>query len=195
MHADKSLLRIKYIKKRKKLYSEKIIFTFSKIFFLIKKNFPTKKISIAGYYPSNFEVDILNFLHMASKKKFKIGLPVVQNNFKMIFKNWVLNEPLYVNKFGILEPKKKNIILKPDVILVPLATFDKNLNRVGYGKGYYDRALKKLSANKKILTIGIAFSFQESPFIPVNQFDYKLDCVLTDKNLIYNKKNENFIFG
>ncbi len=102
---------------------------------------------------------------------------------------------MYINKYGILEPKKQNITFKPDIILVPLVAFDRSLNRIGYGKGYYDRALKRLSANKKILTVGIAFSFQEVSIIPINQYDYNLDCVLTDRNLIYKKSNENFIFG
>jgi len=168
---------------------------FNKIFFLIKKNFPQKKPLIAGYYPSNFEVNILDFLCQANKKNFKVGLPVIKKDYKMVFKYWIPNEPLYVNKYGILEPKKSNITFKPDIILVPLVAFDRNLNRIGYGKGYYDRALKQLSANKKILTIGIAFSFQEASIIPTNQYDYNLDCILTDRNLIYKKTNENFIFG
>ena len=54
MYVNKSSLRIKYIKKRKKLYSKEINFSFNKIFFLIKKNFFRKKVSIAGYYPANF---------------------------------------------------------------------------------------------------------------------------------------------
>ena len=195
MQADKSLLRLKFIKKRRKLYSKKIFFSFNKIFFLIKKNFLQKKPSIAGYFTSNFEVNVLDFLYQANKKNFKVGLPVIKKDYKMTFKYWVPNEPLYVNKYGILEPKKQNITFKPDIILVPLAAFDKNLNRIGYGKGYYDRALKQLSANKKILTIGIAFSFQEASIIPTNQYDYNLDCILTNRNLIYKKSNENFIFG
>jgi len=195
MQVDKSLLRLKFIKKRKKLYSKKIFFSFNKIFFLIKKNFPQKKPLIAGYYPSNFEVNILDFLCQANKKNFKIGLPVIKKDHKMVFKYWIPNEPLYVNKYGILEPKKQNITFKPDIILVPLVAFDKKLNRIGYGKGYYDRVLKQLSVNKKMLTIGIAFSFQEVSNIPTNQYDYNLDCILTNRNLIYKKVNENFIFG
>ena len=194
MQINKSLLRLKFIKKRKKLYSKNFLFSFNKIFFLIKKNFSTKKLSIAGYYPSDFEVNILDFLSQANKKNFKIALPVIKKNYKMLFKYWLPNEPLYVNNYGILEPKKQNITLKPDVILVPLVAFDRNLNRIGYGKGYYDRALQQLSVKKKILTIGIAFSFQECPFIPKNRHDYNLDCILTNRNLIYNKTNENFIF-
>ena len=106
MQVDKSLLRIKFIKKRRKLYSKKIFFSFDKIFFLIKKNFPKKKLSIAGYYPSNFEVNIIDFLYKANKKNFKVGLPVIKKNYKMVFKYWIPGEPLYVNKYGILEPKK-----------------------------------------------------------------------------------------
>jgi len=194
MQINKSLLRLKFIKKRKKLYSKNFLFSFDKIFFLIKKNFSTKKLSIAGYYPSDFEVNILDFLSQANRKNFKIALPVIKKNYKMLFKYWLPNEPLYVNNYGILEPKKQNITLKPDVILVPLVAFDRNLNRIGYGKGYYDRALQQLSVKKKILTIGIAFSFQECSFIPKNRHDYNLDCILTNRNLIYNKTNENFIF-
>ena len=194
MHANKSVLRSKFIKKRKKLYSKHPHFSFDKIFSLIKKNFSKKKISIAGYFPSDFEVNILDFLYQANKKNFKVCLPAIKEKFKMSFKFWNPKEPLYVNKYGILEPKKENFSIKPDVILVPLVAFDKNLNRIGYGKGYYDRVLNILSSNKKILTIGIAFSFQECSFVPTNQYDFKLDCILTEKKLIYNKNNENFIF-
>ena len=195
MQVDKLSLRLKFIKKRRTLYSTKNFFLFDKVFFLIKKNFPKKKLSIAGYYPSNFEVNILDFLFQANKKNFKVGLPVIKKDYKIDFKYWIPNEPLYVNKYGILEPKKQNITFKPDIILVPLVAFDRSLNRIGYGKGYYDRALKQLSSNKKILTIGMAFSFQEASIIPTNQYDYNLDCILTDRNLIYKKTNENFIFG
>jgi 5-formyltetrahydrofolate cyclo-ligase len=195
MQVNKSSLRLKFIKKRRKLYSTNFFFSFDKIFFLIKKNFSKKKPSIAGYYPSNFEVNILDLLSQACKKNFKVGFPVIKKDYKIDFKCWIPNEPLYVNKYGILEPKKQNITFKPDIILVPLVTFVRNLNRIGYGKGYYDRALKQLSSSKKILTIGIAFSFQEATIIPTNQYDHNLDCVLTDRNLIYKKTNENFIFG
>ena len=78
---------------------------------LIKKHFHNKKIIIAAYYPSNYEVNILNFLVKASKKKFKIALPVVKSSTLMSFKLWPIKDPLYVSKFGILEPKniKKEI--------------------------------------------------------------------------------------
>ena len=103
----------------------------------------------------------------------------------MSFKSWIFKDPLYVNKFGILEPEdnKKKII--PDLVLVPLVAFDRKLNRIGYGKGYYDRSLKKISKNKKkIISLGIAYSFQKCRDIPVNKHDFKLDYIFTDRGII-----------
>jgi len=194
MYVSKSNLRLKFISKRKNFYLKNSRFPFDKIFKLIKRNYSQKKISIAGYYPSDYEVNALDFLIELNKKKNKVCLPVIKKNYKMDFKYWNLEEPLYINKYGMLEPSRKNKTLSPDIILVPLVSYDKNLNRIGYGKGYYDRALKQLSGKKKILTIGLAFSFQECSFVPTNRYDYKLDCILTDKKLHYNKSNENFIF-
>ena len=91
---------------------------------------------------------------------------------------------LYVNKFGILEPFKSRPII-PGVILVPLLAFDKNKHRLGYGKGFYDKFLNKHSKkNKKITTIGVAFSFQKHHKLPIYNKDYKLDYILTEKGII-----------
>ena len=73
---------------------------------------------------------------------------------------------------------------KPDLIIVPLAAFDHHHNRLGYGKGYYDRFLGKYrKKNKNIITIGLAFSFQKYKKIPVSKFDIKLDYILTEKGI------------
>ena len=149
MRYDKSYLRKKYILLRKKEYLKERKFNFNLIFKLIEKNFYKKKIIIAGYYPSNYEVDILNFLKEASKKKFRIVLPVINSANTMSFRSWIFEEPLYVNKFGILEPKIYGKAIIPDIIMVPLVAFDNQLNRIGYGKGYYDRSLQKIRKNKK----------------------------------------------
>ena len=72
----------------------------------------------------------------------------------------------------------------PDVILLPLLVFDKNKNRLGYGKGFYDKYLFKYSKIKKILSVGVAFSFQKYHKLPVNKRDYKLDYIITEKGVI-----------
>jgi len=87
--------------------------------------------------------------------------------------------------FGIPEPKKskKNVI--PDLVVVPLVAFDKHLNRIGYGKGYYDRSLKRIRKIKKnAVFLGIAYSFQKCKKIPVNNHDFKLDYIFTEKGII-----------
>jgi len=185
MKYDKTYLRNKSLLKRKKKYSKTKKFNFNLIFGLIRKHFHKKKIIIAGYYPSNYEVNILKFLEEASKKKFKITLPVIKSSNKMSFKSWVFKEPLYVNQFGILEPKNSKKQVIPDLIMVPLVAFDNRLNRIGYGKGYYDRSLRKISKIKKnAISLGIAYSFQRCKEIPVNNHDFKLDYIFTEKGII-----------
>ncbi len=103
MKYDKSYLRNKYLLKRKKKYLSTKKFDFSLIFNLIKKHFYKRKITIAAYYPSYYEVNILNFLKEASKKKFRIALPVIGSSNSMSFKSWIYKEPLYISKFGTLD--------------------------------------------------------------------------------------------
>ena len=71
--------------------------------------------------------------------------------------------------------------IRDSILLVPLLAFDKYLNRIGYGGGYYDRYIKKIKTKKKILTIGLAYSFQKVKEIPVNKYDKKLDYIITEK--------------
>ena len=104
---------------------------------------------------------------------------------KMSFQPWVPKEPLYVNKFGIPEPKNSKKKIIPDLIMVPLVAFDNRLNRIGYGKGYYDRSLRKISKKKKnAISLGIAYSFQRCRKIPINNHDFKLDYIFTEKGII-----------
>ena len=88
MKYDKNYLRKSFIKKRNKNYIKAKSFNFDLIFSLIRKKFKKNKIVIAGYYPSNYEVDVLKFLKKAEEKNFKIALPVIKPTNKMDFKNW-----------------------------------------------------------------------------------------------------------
>ena len=143
----KSKLRKKILKVREKINKKNIQINFNEIIKILKKEKINKKI-IGGYYPVNFEIDDLLLLKKFEKSKFNISLPVIKKNFQMDFYKWSFSEILKVNKYGIPEPETKNIVY-PDILLVPLVAFDKNLNRLGYGGGYYDRLIKKLSKKKK----------------------------------------------
>jgi len=181
MKYDKSFLRNKSLLIRKKKYSTVKQFNYNLIFELIRKHFHGKKITIGGYYPSNYEVNIIKFLEEASKKKFKITLPVIKSSNKMSFKSWVFKEPLYVNKFGILEPKNSKKKIIPDLIMVPLVAFDNRLNRIGYGKGYYDRFLDQSLAFR----LALAFDFQLLETVPTEMHDVPMDGILTENGFYF----------
>jgi len=178
----KNKLRKKILKIREKNNKNNIQIDFNQIIKILKKEKITKKI-IGGYYPVNFEVDDLELLKKFEKNKFDISLPVIKKKFQINFYKWSFFDPLKINKYGIPEPETKNIVY-PDVILVPLVAFDKNLNRLGYGGGYYDRLIKNLSKKKKIIKIGLAFSVQEIDKVPIGMHDQKLDYIVTNKNII-----------
>jgi len=143
----KSKLRKKILKVREKINKKNVQIDFNQIIKILKKEKINKKI-VGGYYPVNFEIDDLVLLKKFEKNKFDISLPVIKKNFQMDFYKWSFSNLLKVNKYGIPEPEKKNIVY-PDILLIPLLAFDKNLNRLGYGGGYYDRLIKKLSKKKK----------------------------------------------
>jgi len=145
----KSKLRKKILKVRQKFNTKNIQINFNQIIKILKREKITNKI-IGGYYPVNFEIDDLALLREFKKNKFNISLPIIKKNFQMDFYSWSFSEPLKINKYGIPEPESKNIVY-PDVLLIPLLAFDKNLNRLGYGGGYYDRLIERLSKKKKIL--------------------------------------------
>ena len=178
----KSKLRKKILKAREKFNIKNIQINFNQIIKILKKEKTSKKI-IGGYYPVNFEIDDLVLLRRFKKNKFNISLPVIKKNFQMDFYSWSFSEPLKINKYGIPEPETKNIVY-PDILLIPLVAFDKNLNRLGYGGGYYDRLIKKLSKKKNIIKIGLAFSIQEIDKVPINMYDQKLDYIVTNKHII-----------
>ena len=178
----KSKLRDKILKIRKRVNKKNIKIDFTQLIQILKKEKINKKI-IGGYYPINFEIDDLVLLRKFEKNKFKISLPVIKKNFQMDFYKWTFSSPLKVNKYGIPEPEIKSIVY-PDILLIPLVAFDKNLNRLGYGGGYYDRLIERLSKKKKIIKIGLAFSIQKVDKVPINVYDKKLDYVVTNKYIV-----------
>ena len=181
---QKIRLRKKYSKLRKKKYYEIDRRFFLPLLKIIKLRFKKRKIKIALYYPSSFELNVLKFLEFSNILKKDILLPVINKKNLMSFYSWKKNDLLFINEFGIPEPAEAESKV-PDVILVPVLAFDKNKYRLGYGKGFYDRYLNKyLKQFKNILTVGVAFSFQRYHKLPVTKKDIKLDLVLTEKELI-----------
>ena len=101
----------------------------------------------------------------------------------MSFYEWTKNSSLKINNFGIPEPIKKKKII-PSTLIIPIVAFDINLNRLGYGGGFYDRFINKFEKTKKILKIGLALSCQKINKVPTNKFDKKMNYIFTE-NKVY----------
>ena len=179
---NKSKIRNKIIKIRKKKFDKDFKIDLVKFISFLKIDKLNFK-SIGGYYPSNYEIDDLSILDLLEKKNFKISLPIIKKDNQMNFYSWSRNDPLKINKFGIPEPVSSKIFY-PDILLVPLVAYDSSLNRLGYGGGYYDRYIEKIEKIKKVTKIGLAFSFQKISSVPTNQFDKKLDFIITEKEIL-----------
>ena len=179
---NKSKIRSNILKFRKKNFNKNLKINLDKFISFLKTNIQNAK-KIGGYYPSNYEIDDLQILDVLDKKNFKISLPIVKKNNQMNFYSWSKKDPLKVNKFGIPEPVSSKI-LYPDILLVPLVGYDKNLNRLGYGGGFYDRYIEKIDKIKKVTKIGLAFSYQKIKSVPIDQHDKKLDFIITEKEII-----------
>ncbi len=179
---NKSQTRNKIIKIRKRKFNKDLKIDLSKFISFLKIDKLNFK-SIGGYYPSNYEIDDLDILDLLEKKNFKVSLPIIKKDNQMNFYGWSRNDPLKINKFGIPEPLSSKVFY-PDILLVPLVAYDSTLNRLGYGGGYYDRYMEKIEKIKKVIKIGLAFSFQKISSIPTNQYDKKLDFIVTEKEIL-----------
>ena len=175
---NKSDIRKKILKIRKiNIYKNQKI-NFKSLLKIIRKSKITGKV-IGGYYPYNYEIDAIEILKKLEKFNYHLSLPKIRKNYQMDFFQWSTKDPLEINKFGIPEPVS-DVIKLPNILLIPLVAFDKNRNRIGYGGGFYDRYIKKLKKKKKILTIGLAYSFQKVKKIPITKNDIQLDFILTN---------------
>ena len=135
---------------------------------------------ILAYYSFPGEVFTHDFIEKHSEDK-TIILPVVQNDILVLREfNGVQN--LKKSKFGILEPVGKDFtdFSKIDLAIIPGMSFDRDLNRLGRGKAYYDNLLPKLSA----YLIGVCFSFQLKEKVPVESHDIPMNCVISQDQIV-----------
>jgi len=177
----KSQIRKIVLKKRLNFNIKGKKINFHNLLVLLNQVSKNKKIGI--YYSIGSEVSTLELIESLRKKKYKISLPVLENNSRMSFYEWNKRTPLKINKFGIPEPKKIKKFT-PTILIIPIVAFDANLNRLGYGGGFYDRFINKFEKTKKILKIGLALSCQKINKVPTNKFDKKMNYIMTE-NKIY----------
>ena len=168
-----SKIRSKFVRKKIKVNSEAIIK-------LIEQKSSNRKVGL--YYPFGDELSTLELIDLLTKKNFIISLPIINNKFKMSFCSWSPNEPLKINRYGILEPFKGKKIT-PSTLIIPMLAFDSNLNRLGYGGGFYDRFIQKIEKQNNCVKIGLALSCQKINKVPVDKYDKKMDFIITEKRI------------
>jgi 5-formyltetrahydrofolate cyclo-ligase len=99
------------------------------------------------------------------------------------FRAWTFRDPLVSGVWGIKEPAPEAPEVSPDILIVPLAAFDRAGYRIGYGAGYFDITLAALRVRKTIIAVGIAFAAQEVDAVPIEAHDQRLDYVLTEAGI------------
>ena len=136
---------------------------------------------VAGYSPIRSELDPTPLMRALAAKGARLALPVItQRGQSLRFRIWHEGDRLLPGSLGILEPSPAAAEVVPDIVLVPLAAFDRNGHRIGYGAGHYDRTLANLHKSKGFAAIGLAFAAQEVATVPALQHDVALDYVLTE---------------
>lgn len=121
--------------------------------------------------------------HMLSEKK-RVVIPYTDSINTVLIPSEITKESdLKQNSFGYFEPKSilPVNIEEIDLVIVPGVVFDKNLNRIGFGKGYYDKILNRLKPSAK--KIALAHDFQVLEDIPAEEHDVKMDMIITEKNI------------
>lgn len=147
---------------------------------------PDRPIHIAAFWALAQEPELQPLLQQwADDSQLRLSLPcMVAENAPLVFKPWQPSTPMKSALFGVQEPDTLEIAPHPDIILVPTLGFSRQGDRLGYGKGYYDRTLAQLQAQSHpFISIGIAWAVGDlsSYSYHPQAHDVPLDAVLTDK--------------
>ncbi|MRX51569.1 5-formyltetrahydrofolate cyclo-ligase [Paracoccus sp. S-4012] len=141
----------------------------------------TPEAVVAAYAAMGDEFDPLPGLR---HHRGPIVLPVVvRPRQPLVFREWREGEAMDAGVFGTRHPPESAPVLRPQLVLCPLAGFDATGNRLGYGGGFYDRTLAALRAGGPVTAVGLAFNVQEVGVIPVEPTDERLDAIITEDGL------------
>lgn len=137
---------------------------------------------IGGYWPLPGELDIRPLLQACHDQGHALSLPCTPRKGKpLTFRAWTPTDTLKAGPYGTREPFPEQPELRPTLVLVPLLAFTQHGERLGYGGGFYDRTLASLKEHAEVFACGIAYAAQEAVTLPVDEYDYPLDGILTDQ--------------
>ena len=133
---------------------------------------------VAGYIPMDREIDVVPLMRYCLDNCCEVLVPVVVQGSRLLeFHQWI-------PKGNTLNEKSKDESF-PNVFLVPLVAFDKKLNRIGFGGGFYDYTIEFLRKKQECKFVGVAYELQLCENIPVDAHDQKLDLIVTEQSVYY----------
>ncbi len=182
----KKELRRKLIDKRSLIKKNETLGFNKDAFYKLIEKIELNKVDCVGSFfsiRSEISTNQLNKEILAMKKK--LAFPIIEKNSEtLIFKTTNSYKNLKMGKFNIPEPSNDNKEIIPQLFFVPCLGFDLRGYRIGYGGGFYDKTFEKLKKlNLVFHTVGFAYDDQKQNKLPIEKFDYKLDFVLTEKQL------------
>jgi 5-formyltetrahydrofolate cyclo-ligase len=139
---------------------------------------------VSGFWPLRSEVDVRPLMSALAERGARLCLPAILDKTTIVFRELVRGAPMVEMGFGTVGPHEAAQVLDPAVMLVPLAAFDARGHRIGYGAGYYDRAIARLiDKGAPPRLIGVAFGCQEVDLVPEEPHDVVLQAILTESGL------------
>lgn len=140
---------------------------------------------VSGFMPLKTEINPLPLMRRLAAAGARLALPAIAGRGKpLIVRAYAFGDEFARGQWGIREPKPEATEVDPDILLVPLACFDRAGHRIGYGAGYYDMTINALRAKKQVVAVGLAFAAQEVAHVPATERDARLDLVLTERETI-----------
>lgn len=148
---------------------------------LIKSALLEKVRCVGGYIPMRHELDVLPILHYCAQKA-SIALPVMMSGAIKGFASWSVDQEVTKGPMGSCEPHPPHCLVQPDFVLIPALGVDAQGNRLGYGKGCYDRWLGQ--QEKRPVCVAAVYPFQILTNIGVESHDQPVDFILTPETCI-----------
>lgn len=188
LNARKKLIRERMHKQRNSLSFEEVREKSKKIKdTLFSLSYIKESNKIMTYVSFKNEVSTIDIINELLKMGKEIIVPICDTKDYTLIPSRILSmDELSVSYFGIMEPKEP--FIRPvdpkdiDVILVPGLAFDRNRNRLGHGKGFYDRFLRGVKDDA--IKIALAYDFQILDSIPAEDWDIPMDLIITNKGIV-----------
>jgi 5-formyltetrahydrofolate cyclo-ligase len=136
---------------------------------------------VSGFFPIRSEIDARPLMDGLRQRGAVLCLPAVLSRDRIVFRELTREAGLVPTGFGTVGPPAEAPVLDPQIMIMPLAAYDGQGNRIGYGAGHYDRAISRLEQKGAMpRRFGLAFSVQRVAHIPAEPHDRRIEAIITE---------------